>query len=132
MTEPEALLLDGAQHATRFVQRLWRQSERGAGSRDDIQLQDVRARLELFVRAAFGQSLTIGVAEPPLVPPWFRRWGRRIPGHLVERRTLPSTDGTVLLLPRALPTTSELGDGLTTYRLYAAELATRARRGCLC
>src|SRR5690606_1289725 len=87
----------------------------------------VRARLELFVRAAFGVPLSVGVAEPPPLPSWFARPGRRTPRHLVERRTLGSTDGERLRLPRVLP--DERGGGLTAYRLLAAGLAARAERG---
>src|SRR5690606_6640214 len=57
----------------------------------------------------------------------FARLGRRTPRHLVERRTLGSTDGERLRLPRVLP--DERGGGLTAYRLLAAGLAARAERG---
>ena len=70
MAEPEELLLDGAHHATQFVRRLWRRGAEGADPAV-LQLVDVRARLELFVRAAFGLSMTIRAAEPPAVPSWF-------------------------------------------------------------
>src|SRR5688572_21388650 len=108
MSEPEDVLLDGAHHAALFAQRLWR---RHAGSNEPevVRLGDVRARLELFVCAAFGSSLPIGIAEPPAVPSLFARLGRRIPAHLVERRTLASTDGSRLRLPRTLPRESEAG-----------------------
>jgi len=126
MAEPEDVLLDGAHHATLFAQRLWR---RHAGKPEPamLRLVDVRARLELFVRAAFGVPLSVGVAEPPPLPSWFARLGRRTPRHLVERRTLGSTDGDRLRLPRSVP--DEEQDGLTAYRLLAAGLAARAARG---
>src|SRR5690606_39494240 len=57
----------------------------------------------------------------------FARLGRRTPRHLVERRTLGSTDGDRLRLPRSVP--DEEQDGLTAYRLLAAGLAARAARG---
>ena len=128
MSEPEDVLLDGAHHATLFVQRLWR---RRAGDMEPelLRLIDVRGRLELFVRAAFGVPLAVGVAEPPPLPSWFSRLGRRIPAHLIERRTLASTDGTRLRLPRSLPTDTMEGGGFATYRLHAAQLAARAARG---
>ena len=124
MSEPEDVLLDGAHHATLFAQRLWRRHA-GSPGPEELRLIDVRARLELLVRAAFDFPLTIGVAEPPPQPSWFSRLGRRIPRHLVERRTLASTDGTRVLLPRTLPA----GDGLAMYRLLASEAAAFAERG---
>ena len=128
MSEPEDVILDGAHHATLFVQGLWRR--RSADARPDtILLVDVRSRLEHFVRATFGVPLAIGVAEPPSIPTWFERLGRRIPPHLVERRTLASTDGVRIRLPRSLPADLAGGGGLITYRLLAVELATRAVRG---
>lgn len=128
MSEPEDVLLDGAHHATLFAQRLWKRHA-GSAEPETLHLVDVRSRLELFVRAAFGHPLTIGVAEPPALPSWLGRLGRRIPRHLVERRTLASTDGTRLRLPRTLPADDESGGGLTTYRLLACEGAARAARG---
>lgn len=127
MSEPEDVLLDGAHHATLFAQRLWR---RHIGSSDPqmLHLVDVRARLELFVCAAFGLSLTFAVAEPPAIPSWFGRMGRRIPRHLIERRTLFSTDGTHIRLPRTVPLGDTPGNGLMVYRLFAAEAALRAAR----
>ncbi len=127
MSEPEDVLLDGAHHATLFAQRLWRRHA-GVPEPDTLRLVEVRGRLELFVRAAFGHELTVAVAEPPALPSWFSRLGRRIPRHLVERRTLASTDGERLRLPRTLPA-GEHGGGLATYRLLAAESAARAVRG---
>ena len=128
MSEPEDVILDGAHHATLFVQGLWRRRSTSAEP-ETIRLADVRSRLELFVRAAFGVPLTIGVAEPPPVPTLFARLGRRIPRHLVERRTLHSTDGERLRLPRTLPADPEDGGGLARYRVLAAQGAARAARG---
>lgn len=126
MAEPEDVLLDGFHHATLFVQRLWRRHAAPAPP-EQVRLVDVRARLELFVRAVFDVPLAVTVAEPPLRPSWFSRLGRRLPRHLVERRTLAATDGTRLRLPRALQ--DEGGEALTTYRLLAAGAAARVQRG---
>lgn len=128
MSEPEDVILDGAHHATLFVQGLWRRRSTTAEP-ETLRLADVRSRLELLVRAAFGVPLTIGVAEPPGVPTLFARLGRRIPRHLVERRTLHSTDGETLRLPRSLPADPGRGGGLTRYRVLAAQGAARAARG---
>ena len=128
MSEPEDVLLDGAHHATLFVQRLWRR-HLGTEPQAELRLVDVRGRLELFVRAAFGEDLTIGVAEPPPPLSLFARLGRRIPKHLVDRRSLPSTDGVSVRLPRSLPADPDEAAALAHYRLLAAETAARAARG---
>ena len=128
MSEPEDVLLDGAHHATLFVQRLWRR-HLGTEPQAELRLVDVRGRLELFVRAAFGADLTIGVAEPPPPLSLFARLGRRIPKHLADRRALPSTDGARIRLPRSLPADPDEAAALSHYRLLAAETAARAARG---
>ena len=128
MSEPEDVLLDGAHHATVFVQRLWRRHV-GDSEPERLRLVDVRGRLELFTRAAFGCDLTIGVAEPPAPITLFARLGRGIPRHLVERRPLTSTDGSRLRLPRSLPAEPDKTAALMRFRLLAAEGAARAARG---
>src|SRR5690606_23661811 len=128
MSEPEDVLLDGAHHAALLAQRLWRR--RSSDARPEaVRLVEVRGRLELFVRAAFGVPLVIGVAEPPPRPSWFARLGKRIPRHLVERRTLASTDGERLRLPRSRPAEPDAEGARARYRLLAAEQAARAARG---
>lgn len=127
MAEPEEILLDGAHHATRFVQRLWRHRVRRQEPRL-LHLADCRARLELFVRAGFGVSLTVGVADPPEVPSWLRRWAFRMPRHLTECPVLAETDGRHLRLPASVAVQSETGSGWSFYRLSAAQMAARAAR----
>jgi len=136
MSEPEDVILDGARHATLFAQRLWRRRANGLEPAT-LHLADVRGRLELFVGAAFGTSLTVAVAQPPALPNWFGRLGRGLPRHLVERRTLAMTDGERVYLPRALPdgdasrdaTGDTASEGLVSYRLLASQAAARAVRG---
>lgn len=136
MSEPEDVILDGARHATLFAQRLWRRRANGLEPAT-LRLADVRGRLELFIGAAFGTSLTVAVAQPPALPNWFGRIGRGVPRHLVERRTLALTDGERVYLPRALPdrdvSRAAAGDtaseGLVAYRLLASQAAARAVRG---
>ena len=125
MSEPEDILLDGAHHATLFVRRIWRR-QANARQPEVLHLVDVRPRLELFLRAAFGRALTVGIAEAPALPSLFSRLGRRIPRHLIERRALASTDGERIRLPRTLPAADR---GLDRYRLLATGLAARAVRG---
>jgi len=132
MSEPEDVILDGARHATLFAQRLWRRRANGLEPAT-LRLVDVRGRLELFIGAAFGTSLTLTVAQPPALPNWFGRLGRGVPRHLVERRTLALTDGERVYLPRTLPdggaTGETAGQGLVAYRLLASQAAARAVRG---
>ena len=128
MSEPEDVILEGAHQATRFVQGIWRRHSAHAQP-ELILLADVSSRLEHFVRATFAVPLSVGVAEPPAIPSWFERLGRRIPRHLVERRTIASTDGERLRLPRSLTAIDANGGGLATYRLLSAELACRVQRG---
>ncbi|MEO7360841.1 MAG: hypothetical protein ABI120_10955, partial [Gemmatimonadaceae bacterium] len=132
MSEPEDVLLDGARHATLFAQRLWRRRAKGQQPAT-LRLADVRGRLELFIGAAFGTSLTVAVAQPPAIPNWIGRLGRGLPRHLVERRTLALTDGERVYLPRTMPdadATEEMaGAGLVAYRLLASQAAARAVRG---
>ncbi len=127
MAEPEEILLDGAQHATRFVQRLWRQRTR-QHEPEVLELAECRARLELFIRAAFGISLTVGPADPPLAPSWLRRWALRIPRHLAIWPALAETDGAVVRLPASVATGSGSGSGWSFYRLSTAQMAARAER----
>ncbi len=124
MSEPEDVILDGAHKATLVVQKLW-QRQSTARVPELVRLAEVRGRLELFVGAAFGITLPISPAEPPILPNLFWRLGKRIPQHLIERRTLASTDGTRLRLPSSLPAEN----GLLKYRFLASQAATRAARG---
>jgi nitric oxide reductase NorD protein len=132
MSEPEDIIMDGARHATLFAQRLWRRRAKGQEPAT-LRLVEVRGRLELFIGAAFGTSLTVAVAQPPAIPNWIGRLGRRLPRHLVERRTLALTDGERVYLPRTLPdrdpTENTAGEGLMAYRLLASQAAARAMRG---
>ena len=124
MSEPEDVILDGAHRATLLARGIWMRHSTGRQP-NLVRLTEVRGRLELFVGAAFGVSLTLCPAEPPVSPNLFSRLGRRIPRHLVERRILTSTDGVRLRLPPSLP---EIG-GLLKYRLLASQAAARAARG---
>lgn len=127
MAEPEEILLDGAHHATRFVQRLWRHRVRH-DEPQVLHLADCRARLEMFVRAAFGISLTVAAVDPPDVPSWLRRWALRIPRHLCGGEVLAETDGSHLRLPATVAAQGEGGSGWGFYRLCAAQMAARAKR----
>ncbi len=129
MSEPEDLLLEGAHRASSAALALWRRhlgDERAPG----VRLVDVRARLELLVRAVVGDGPPIGVAEPPAVPNLFARAFLRIPPHLVLRAPVASTDGRVLRLPPALDVgRGDPGPALGLYRALAVGLAGRCARG---
>lgn len=128
MSEPEDVILDGAYHATLTVRRLWR---RQPADREEnvLRLAEVRGRLEFFVGAVFGQSLSIIAAEPPATLNLFFRLGHRIPRHLIERRILASTDGVRLRLPPTLAMAAAPVSAMEKYRLIVSEAAARAMRG---
>jgi nitric oxide reductase NorD protein len=128
MAEPEEILLDGAHHATRFVQRLWR-SHVQQDQPQLLYLADCRARLEVFIQAAFGISMTVGAADPPEAPSWLRRWALRIPRHLIRNEVIAETNGTHLRLAASVEQEAGATSGWAYYRLCAAQAAARAQRG---
>lgn len=128
MSEPEDVLLDAAHHATVFARRLWSRY-RADAAESVVRLVDVRPRLEVFTRAVYDVRLPIVVAEPPHVPTLLARLVKRIPRHLLERRALPSTDGSRLRLPRCLADDDWPLRAAETYRILSLQLAARVVRG---
>jgi len=126
VSEPEEVLLEGAHAATTFVSRLWRRNR--AGPRQ-LELVDVRRRLELLVGALHGNAPPIVVADAPARPSFVGRLALRIPRHLVDVRELAGTDGTRLRLPRALPAESSDEAAFASFRLLAVQQAARTGRG---
>lgn len=128
MSEPEDIILDGAYRATLAVRRLWLRNSQSS-SENALRLVEVKGRLDFFVNAVFGSTLRIVPAEPPAAPNLFSRLGRRIPRHLVERRTLSSTDGVRLRLPPDLSSNTSPISAMEKYQLLASEASVRAIRG---
>src|SRR5690606_11190043 len=128
MAEPEEILLDGAHHATRFVQRLWRHRVRHEEPQL-LYLVDCRARLEIFVRAAFGISVTVGATDSPNPPSLLRRSALRIPREMITSEPIAETDGLYVRLPASVANQTARGSGCDFYRLCAAQLAARLQRG---
>ncbi|MFB6262837.1 MAG: hypothetical protein ABEL76_04320, partial [Bradymonadaceae bacterium] len=129
MSEPEDVLIDAAEVATETAVGMWR---RHAADVEEavVELEDVRRRLDLFLKAALGLDVRIVVAEPPRPPSWLERWLRGTPDFLVRRRPIPSTDGVRVRLPRELPAEGKAtGREVARFRIYAVEQAWRVRRG---
>lgn len=124
MSEPEEVFLDGAHIATEYVASLWRRHTKGGPVAG---LADTRRRLETLLAALYASPLPIVPAEPPARPNLFGRLARRTPRHLVDLRTLPSTDGVRIRLPPLLDASTN--DAAAHYRLLALVQAARAARG---
>ena len=135
MSEPEDVILEGAHVATTFAARLWRRHRPGP---PQVELAEIRPRLELLVGAIFGDVPAIVPAEPPALPSFAGRIARRIPRHMLDGRAHASTDGVRIRLPREVGGGGRAGAGeggraregaVATYRLLAVEQAARAARG---
>lgn len=129
MSEPEDVLLEGAHTATTAALRLWRRRTGGPGDTRKVELQGMRRRLELFVATLFDVAPPIRSADPPAPPTWISRVATRIPRHLIRRTALAATDGTAILLPRAITVRTTIPAAEATYRLLALEQAIRLVRG---
>ena len=125
MSEPEDILLDGAYRATHLARALRRRRPVADGP---LRLAEVRPRLEAFISGAFGLSLPIVVAEAPARPTSLARLLMPLPDHVIRPRAVASTDGERLRLPRSVDAQGGLPP-LAMYRLMAAGLAARIRRG---
>ncbi|HEX6536184.1 MAG TPA: hypothetical protein VF041_16455, partial [Gemmatimonadaceae bacterium] len=109
---------------------LWRRW-RARRSRSELELDLVRRRLELLLRAMYDRPLTIADADDPRERGWGARLRRLASGRPASRAPLPATDGEQLYLPRALPARGAGGAdaALARYRLLAMEQAERVARG---
>jgi nitric oxide reductase NorD protein len=127
MAEPEELILEGAHFATRVARDAWRRY--GAAAEDRAtSLTAVRTRLELFLTALLGTSLTIAPIEPPAPATWLSRLAHG-PSRRRDRSPHSGTDGRRVCLPASLPPGTSGLDALTLYRLLAVEQAARLVRG---
>jgi nitric oxide reductase NorD protein len=125
MSEPEEVILEAAHSA------LVRIAPRFRPARPELHepgLADLHRRLGLFLEAMCPGAPRIVAAEPPAVPTWMGRVMARLPAHGIERRALPSTDGSRLRLPPRLDAFVALPSA-RVYRVIALGLALRARRG---
>src|SRR5688500_16110481 len=117
MAEPEDVILEGAHAASSYVAALWRRHSAGE---PQLELSDVRKRLEWLTVALYGDVPPIIAAEPRARPSLAARVARRIPRHLLEDAAVPSTDGERIRLPRTLEGDSAAG-GYDFYLLMAVE-----------
>lgn len=125
MSEPEDVILEGAHAATSYVAALWRRHTAGT---PQLELADVRKRLEWLTVALYGDVPPIVAAESRARPSLAARVARRIPRHLLEEAAIPSTDGERIRLPRTIENNNAAASN-DFYRLMAIEQAARARRG---
>jgi len=127
MAEAEDVITDAARHATTFAQALWRR-HRPDKSPASLHLADSADRLDLLIRAAFGDGLSLRTAQEPAPATFLRRWFVRNepPPHT---SALPGTDGTHVWLPRTMPASLPPDMAAERYRVLALVQAMRARRG---
>ena len=128
MAEPEELILEGAHFATRVAREAWR---RYGASPDDptTTLLVVRTRLEIFLTALLGRSITIAPMEPAAPASWLARLARPPSRSRHDGSLHSGTDGRRIYLPAAVPPATCGVDALTIYRLMAVEQAVRLVRG---
>ncbi|HEU4643854.1 MAG TPA: VWA domain-containing protein, partial [Gemmatimonadaceae bacterium] len=106
--------------------RRWRARRRPA-----LELDAVRRRLELLLRAMYDRPILIVDADDPREHGLGARLRRLAAGRASHHTPLPATDGESLYLPRSLPVPAGAGDAeaLARYRLLAMEQAERLARG---
>lgn len=126
MAEPEELISDAARHATVFARSLWRRYRPPAGD-DCLHLDEVAARVNLFLQAVFNRDFPIRVAQPPAHVTLLSRVFRQ---HPAPRRQGPvaATDGHTLWLPARAPT-PDSREAACWFRTLALVQAMRAERG---
>jgi nitric oxide reductase NorD protein len=125
VSEPEDLILDGAHVATQLAREMWRRRMAAAES-PQLGLERVRLRLEMFLRALFGQPIAIGALEPPPPATWLSRLAKRTSSTRAE--PLCGTDGERVYLAPALSTQESDEEAFECYRLFAVQQAARLVR----
>jgi len=128
MAEPEELILEAAHFATRVAREAWRRYGTPAEDRA-TPLAAVRARLEMFLTALVGTSITIVAIDPPAPASWLARVAHAPSRSRRDESLRSATDGRRVHLPAALPPTACDLDALVLYRLLAVEQAARVVRG---
>jgi nitric oxide reductase NorD protein len=124
VAEAEEVLTDVARHATIYARGLWRRHRKGAGPASQLFLRDAAPRLDLLIRAVFGQSYPIRTAHPPAPATFLTKVFRRDGAPRVTC-AIPATDGTHIWLPAG----SRASAPLDHFRVLALQQAMRAQRG---
>src|SRR5262245_53024210 len=101
MGEPEGLLIEGARLAVASTRDLWFRVRAVPGS-PVVALGQVRHRLELLLRALYGETVPVLPADLEPASTWLARLLGRAPRHLVVDTPLSATDGRRVWLPRAV------------------------------
>jgi nitric oxide reductase NorD protein len=128
MGEPEGLIIEGARLATAGARDLW-WCIRPPHEPPVLALVRVRRRLELFLRAVYGETIPILPADPDPAPTWLARVLGRRPRHLACAEALAATDGARVWLPRTLDAREGEDAAMDHYQLLAVEQAARATQG---
>ncbi|WP_043530122.1 nitric oxide reductase activation protein NorD [Litchfieldella xinjiangensis] len=127
MAEAEDVITDVARHATVYAQGLWRRYRAPHDTPGPIGLEDVAERLELLLQAAFGNTHSLRIAQPPAPPTLLDKLFRR--GQRPRRQcAVPATDGVQIWLPAHLGI-HDYALALARYRTMALQQAIRAQRG---
>ena len=127
MAEAEDVITDVARHATVYAQALWRRHHSPANAAKVVTLADVAQRLDLLIRALFGTSYPLRVAQPPLPPTLLVTLFQRNEKPR-QRTAVPATDGVHIWLPGQLDG-EDTPLALARYRTLALQQAMRAQRG---
>lgn len=128
MAEPEDLILDGAQIASRLARQIW---DRHAARSDPkvLRLADVRVRLELVLSALFEAPLAVTAAEPPAPASWLARFAGRAVNPAADLSA--GTDGIRIYLPPIFDATRGVAAAFEGCLLLAVQQAARLARGSL-
>ncbi len=124
MAEAEDVITDVARHATIYAQSLWRRHRKGAPGPAQTALRDVAQRLDLLIRAVYGRSYPLRVAEPPAPPTFLTQVFRRREGPRVSA-PVPATDDAQIWLPAMLRDEPGFA-AIDRYRALALHQAMRA------
>lgn len=127
MAEAEDVITDVARHATVYAQALWRRHHRPANAAKVVTLADVAQHIDLLIRALFGTSYPLRIAQPPLPPTLLVKLFQRNEKPR-QQTAVPATDGVHIWLPGQLDG-EDAPLALARYRTLALQQAMRAQRG---
>lgn len=127
MAEAEDLITDAARHATVYAQALWRRHHGSTDTAKIVTLGDVAQHLDLLIKAVFGTTYSLRVAQPPSPPTLLKKLFLRNES-LCQQSAVPATDGVHIWLPGQLDS-DDTPLALERYRTLALQQAMRARRG---
>lgn len=113
--------------ACRVVVRVRNAAQQGAARRTGVGLDDVRPRIQHYLRAMYGHAVSIESVEPPKEQGWTVRVLRGL--ALIRERATSESDAQHIRLPAVLPGPRGAIPPLEQYRVMAVQHAERIRRG---